>query len=375
MKIRGYRVDLREIEAVLREHAVVLDTVVLAREESSADKRLVAYIVPVRDGPPAVPGHHPAVKESVVMAREDGASEKYLATHVVAGQEPLPSIDDLRSFLKQKLPEYMVPSAFVFLEALPLTPNGKVDRKALPAPDLNRSELEANYVAPRDAVEVQLMKIWEKVLGHGPIGRWDNFFEVGGHSLLAVQVIHQIREVFGQALSVKALFQAPTIEQLEVVLREADPLRDWASLVPLQPHGSKPPFFFLAGRSHFGDRLGSDQPVYRVVYQDLDREQPFVRIEDMASHSIRSVRKIQPNGPYYLGGHAVGGIVAFEMAQQLQRQGQKVALLTLCECWTPAQDLWVANQKLSGFGGKPAITSIEHDGSVPSRSLLIFLGV
>ena len=229
----------------------------------------------------------------------------------------------------------MAPATFVFLDSLPLTPNGKVDRKALPAPDRNRSELEASYVAPRDAIEVQLTKIWEKVLGHKSIDVQDNFFESGGHSLRAVQVVHQIREVFGKTIPVMALFQAPTVEQLAEVLREEEPLRDWASLVPLQPNGSKPPFFFLAGRSHFGDRLGPDQPVYRVVYQDLDREQPFVRIEDMASHSIRSVRKIQPDGPYYLGGHSPGGIVAFEMAQQLQRQGEKVALLILCECWAP----------------------------------------
>ena len=310
VKIRGFRIELGEIETVLEQH--------------------------------------PAVKESVVIAREDNAGEKYLAAYLIAGQEPVPSIDKLRSFLKQQLPEYMFPSAFVFLDCLPLTPNGKVDRKALPAPDRNRSELEASYVAPRDAIEVQLTRIWEKVLGHGPIGGRDNFFELGGHSLLAVQVIHQIREVFGQTLPVKALFQAPTVEQLAEVLREEDALRDWASLVPLQPHGSKPPFFFLAGRSHFGDRLGPDQPVYRVVYQDLDREQPFVRIEDMASHSIESVRKIQPDGPYYLGGHAMGGVVAFEMAQQLRRQGQNVALLALCECWAP-QSRRAASSTLSAY--------------------------
>jgi amino acid adenylation domain-containing protein len=297
VKLRGFRIELEEIETVLSQHPAVRETVVVAREEIPGDKRLVAYLV------------------------------------VDAAQPP--SGGDLRGFLKQQLPDYMIPSVFVSLSALPLTPNGKIDRLALPAPDQNRSELEVSYVAPRDAIEVQLTRIWEKVLGrHGPIGGRDNFFALGGHSLLAVQVVHQIREVFGQTVPVKALFQAPTVEQLAEVLREEDPLRDWASLVPLQPNGSKPPFFFLAGRSHFGDRLGPDQPVYRVVYQDLDREQLFVRIEDMASHSIESVKKIQPDGPYYLGGHAVGGMVAFEMAQQLRRQGQKVALLALCECWT-----------------------------------------
>jgi natural product biosynthesis luciferase-like monooxygenase protein len=296
VKIRGHRVELGEIEAVLEEH--------------------------------------PAIKESVVIAREDTAGDKYLVTYLVAGQEPLPSIIKLRSFLEEKLPEHMVPSTFVTLGSLPLTPNGKLDRQALPAPDQGRPELEKPFVAPRDAIEAQLAKIWEKVLGRQPIGGEDNFFELGGHSLRAVQVVQQIGEVFGKKLPVIAIFQAPTIEQLAEVLREEDSSRDWASFEPLQPNGSKPPFFFLAGRSHFGDRLGPDQPVYRVVYQDLDREQPFVRVEDMATYAIKTVRRIQPDGPYYLGGHSQGGMVAFEMAQQMQRQGEKVALLALCECWT-----------------------------------------
>jgi thioesterase domain-containing protein len=297
VKIRGFRIELGEIEARLREHA--------------------------------------AIRQAIVIVREDRATGRGLDAYVILEVGKVSNAGELREYLRTRLPDYMIPREFVFLDALPLTPNGKVDRKALPAPDRNRSELEASYVAPRDALEVQLTRIWEKVLGRTPIGGRDNFFELGGHSLLAVQVIHQIREVFGQTLPVKALFQAPSVEQLAEVLREEDPLRDWASLVPLQPRGSKPPFFFLAGRSHFGGRLGPDQPVYRVVYQDLDREQPFVRIEDMAAHSIESVRKIQPNGPYYLGGHAVGGVVAFEMAQQLRQHGQKVALLALCECWAP----------------------------------------
>lgn len=191
-----------------------------------------------------------------------------------------------------------------------------------------------DYVAPRDSVERHLVEIWETLIGVTPIGLHDKFFDLGGDSLLAVQLVHQIEKVFGKKLPVKALFQAPTIDQLAEALRAEDSSRDWISLEPLQPNGSKPPFFFLAGRSHFGDRLGPDQPVYRVVYQDLDREQPFVRIEDMAAHAIKSVRRNQSDGPYYLGGHGLGGTVAFEMAQQLQQQGEKVALLALCECWT-----------------------------------------
>jgi amino acid adenylation domain-containing protein/FkbM family methyltransferase len=295
VKIRGVRIEPGEISAVLGQHPAITETVVVAREDVPGDKRLVAYLV---------------CKQSA------------------------PTITELYSFLKDKLPNYMVPSAFVFLERLPLTPNGKVDRRALPAADQGRPELEKAFVAPRDTLEVQLTKIWENVLGRSPIGVRDNFFELGGHSLLAVQLVHEVGKASKKILPVKALFEAPTVEQLAVVLGEEDPLRDWASVVPLQPNGSKPPFFFLAGQSHFGDLLGPDQPVYRVVYQDLDREKPFVRIEDMAAYSIKSVRRIQPKGPYYLGGHGIGGTVAFEMAQQLRRQGQKVALLALCESRT-----------------------------------------
>ncbi|MCZ6775309.1 MAG: amino acid adenylation domain-containing protein, partial [Ignavibacteria bacterium] len=298
VKIRGFRIELGEIETLLNDY--------------------------------------PDVKESVVMAREDSTDEKRLVAYVVAKDFSAPAMKDMRLHLKKKLPDYMVPSAFVMLEALPLTPNGKVDRRALAEPEQARPELEETYVAPRNPVEEVLAEIWSDVLGLEALGVHDNFFELGGHSLLAVKLVHQIEKVLGSTLPVMALFQAPTVEQLAETLRKKeDPSRDWASVVPLQPNGSKPPFFFLAGPSHFGNRLGPDQPVYRVVYQDLDREQPLVRIEDMAAHSIKSVRAIQPEGPYYLGGHGLGGLVAFEMAHQLQRQGQKVALLALCESRAP----------------------------------------
>ncbi len=296
VKIRGFRIELGEIESVLVEHSGIAEAVVIAREDRPGDKRLVAYLT--------------------------------------AGQTPAPSIGQLHRFLNKKLPEYMIPAAFVFLDELPRTTNGKLDRQALPAPDQNRPVLGTTLLAPRDSVEAQLTKIWEKTLGRKPIGVRDNFIQLGGHSLLAVQLVHQIEVHFGIRLPGIAVFQAPTIERLAGVLQENDPTRNWASLVPLQANGTKPPFFFVAGRTHFGDQLGPDQPVYRVVYQDLEREQPLVRIEDMAAHSIKSVRMFQPQGPYYLGGHGIGGMVAFEMAHQLRNQGEQVALLALCECWT-----------------------------------------
>jgi NRPS condensation-like uncharacterized protein/acyl carrier protein len=176
VKIRGFRIELGEIEACLSQHPEVREAVVIARENVLGSPRLVAYIVP--------------------------------------RSEPTASVGELRSFLKTKLPEYMIPSAFVMLEALPLTPNGKVDRRSLPAPDTARPELEKPFVAPRTEVEERLAAIWSDVLGLEQIGVRDNFFELGGHSLLATQVVSRVREVFGMELPLRRLFESPTVAGL-----------------------------------------------------------------------------------------------------------------------------------------------------------------
>jgi acyl carrier protein len=174
VKIRGFRIELGEVEAALCRHPEVLEAVVVAREDVPGQKRLVAYVV---------------------------------------GREAMPGRSDLRGFLKEKLPEYMVPSAFVALEALPLTPNGKVDRKALPAPEDGRPELEEALVAPRTPIEEKVAGIWCQVLGLEKVGVHDNFFELGGHSLLATQVVSRLRKAFQRELPIRWLFEAPTVAQ------------------------------------------------------------------------------------------------------------------------------------------------------------------
>jgi amino acid adenylation domain-containing protein len=176
VKIRGFRIELGEIEAVLGQHPAVGETIVIIWEEVPNDKHLVAYIVP--------------------------------------NQAQAPTSSDLRQFLKQKLPGYMVPSAYVILEFLPLTPNGKVDRRALRAPDPVSFDIKENYVAPRTRVEEVLVGIWAKVLGRQQVGVHDNFFELGGHSLLATQLSSRIRDAFQVELSVRNLFEAPTVASL-----------------------------------------------------------------------------------------------------------------------------------------------------------------
>jgi amino acid adenylation domain-containing protein len=182
VKIRGFRIEIGEVEAGLEQHAAIRQAVVLAKEYAPGDTRLVAYIV--------------------------------------AHQEPAPPSSELRSFLKAKLPEYMVPAAFVALEALPFTPSGKVDRHALPPPEWSRPQLERALVAPQDALEHQLTQIWEDLLGVKPVGRQDDFFELGGHSLLAVQLFARIEKRTGKRLPLATLFQGPTIAHLAYSLRQ-----------------------------------------------------------------------------------------------------------------------------------------------------------
>jgi thioesterase domain-containing protein/acyl carrier protein len=304
------RVELGEIESMLEQHPTVKEAVVTAREDDSGDKRLVAYIVPKL------------------------ASNEINQTVITK---------ELRNFLKEKLADYMVPSAFVMLAALPLTPNGKVDRRALPAPDQVRQELEETFVAPQDELELKLTEIWEKVLGVQPIGVRDNFFELGGHSLLAVRLVTEVEKVFDKNLPLSSFVEAQTVEQLANLLRQQDESAPWRSLVMIQPGSTKPPLFCVHavwGTVLFYQKLvrylEPDQPFYALQAQGLDGKQvPCTSVKEMAAHYIKEIRTVQPEGPYFIGGYSFGGWVAFEIARQLHAQGQEIALLTLFDTSAP----------------------------------------
>ncbi|ARV58500.1 acyl-CoA synthetase [Nostocales cyanobacterium HT-58-2] len=335
VKIRGFRIEVSEIEMALLNHDSVKEAVVVAREDIPGDKRLVAYIVPSR--------------------------------------EPAPTPSELRRYLQDKVPDYMLPSAFVFLDTLPLTPNGKLNRLALPAPEANKQELEATFVAPRNDAEQQISQIWEAVLGIQPIGVRDNFFDLGGHSLLAVSLFAQIEKKFGKKLPLATLLQSGTVEALAETLREQEVLALdeqglksdlalvddlsaaqrqeksealWSSLVKIQPNGSRPPLFFvhpLGGEilcyRALALHMGPDQPVYGLQPQGLDGERPpFTQLEEMAAHYIREIQSIQPYGPYFIGGYSFGGIAAFEIAQQLYSQGEKIGLLVMLDTSRPGTE-------------------------------------
>ncbi|HEX8174908.1 MAG TPA: amino acid adenylation domain-containing protein [Pyrinomonadaceae bacterium] len=303
VKLRGFRIELGEIEALLSSCQGVRQCVVVLRGETADTAQLVAYLVP-----------------------ENGTKL---------------SSSELRGALAARLPEYMMPSAFVEMERLPLTPNGKVDRRSLPAPDRSQGSLAPAYVAPRDIWELQLTQIWEKVLSARPIGVTSNFFELGGHSLLVVRLMEFIKERWEREIPLATLFQYPTIEKLARLLRDRAEVSQ-SPLVCLQPGGSKRPFFCIhpIGGSVFhyvplAFHLGEEQPLYGLQSQGLDGDlPPLTRIEEMAASYLDALRTVQPDGPYRLGGWSMGGIIAFEMAQQLQARGQEVELLILIDSTT-----------------------------------------
>jgi thioesterase domain-containing protein/acyl carrier protein len=311
IKIRGFRVELGEIESALSKHPAVSEGVVVAHENGPGNQKLTAYVVP-------------------------------------RGSSDLITME-LREFLRQKLPEYMVPSSFVTLEALPLTASGKLNRRALPSPDdseSNRTERSAVQELAQTPLEQTLARIWSDLLNVKAINVNDNFFELGGHSLLAVRLFAQIEKRLGKRLPLATLFQAPTVGQLAAVI-ERDWTSQWTSLVGINPveraqgASARPPFFCvhaLGGNVleyyDLARHLGQAQPFYGLQSQGLDETlAPHKRVEDMAAHYLKEIRELQPEGPYFIGGRSLGGMVAFEMARQLQVQGQSIALLALLDTY------------------------------------------
>jgi thioesterase domain-containing protein len=351
VKLRGFRIEPGEIEAVLAGHPEVRECAVLVREDTPGVRLLVAYLV---------------------------------------GFGAPPEAGAIRAWLAERLPEYMLPAAYVNLEALPLTANGKLDRRALPTPDQLRGP---EHLAPRDALELELVRIWEEALGTRPVGVRDDFFALGGHSLLAVQVTSRIESRLGRSLPLATLLRHPTVERLAAVLREdAGPIRP-EPLVELAPEAGKTagktagrPLFLVhpAGGEvfcyvplarHLGDR---------AVY-GLQVTAEAGSIEEMAERYLRHVREVQPEGPYLLGGWSLGGTVAFEMARQLEASGETVERVILIDSYAPGErwneplgerelvaSFAIDLARLLGIGGLPIpesfealVTTAEETGLLP----------
>lgn len=328
VKVRGYRIELGEIEVALAQHSAVRDCVVVAREESSGPStalrtgtRLVGYVV-----------------------GKNGAA---------------PQVNQLRSFLQERLPSYMVPSAFVVLDAFPLTVNGKIDRDALPSRDQQHvPETIGEFAHPRDSLERELAEIWEKVLTVKRVGIRDNIFDLGGNSIQIVRLIAQIEKNLHVNLPLSAVFQAPTIEQFALLVRQKrEPSSLESLLLTSQTSGHRPPLFSYGGSVELARYLGSDQPCYLLQFPGFNGHPAPATIEEMARNRIEEIRGIQPHGPYFLAGFSFGGLVMFEIAQQLQQQAEPIALLVLIDPTLP-------NDGVSG--AKPANS---HSGVPPSGLL------
>lgn len=308
LKIRGVRIEPGEVEAALVQHPEIKLAAVVGHPPE-APRALVAYVVP----------------------RNGGAEAPR----------------ELRAWLKARLPESFLPSAIVALASLPLTPNGKLDRRALPAPESVVSEVSESD-QPRDALEMRLLAIWKKLLKRDDIGVHDSFFEKGGDSLLVVVMITQLENELHHSLPLALIFHAPTIADMAAVLRDRGWRPKWASLVPIQPHGSKPPLFCVHADggtffyTRFAPGLSPDQPFYGLQARGLDGlADPFRCLKEMAAHYIREMRTVQPHGPYRLGGFSVGGVIIYEMAQQLIEQDEQVSMLAFLDAPAPDYPVYV----------------------------------
>jgi len=293
VKIRGLRIELGEIESTLATLEAVRDVVVLAREDSAGDQRLVAYLV------------------------------------AYEGQA-MPDVAQLRTILLRTLPEYMVPGYFITLDQLPLTSNGKVDRKALPAPDLAQSDVA--YVAPRTPTEEIMAEIWADVLQTGRVGVQDEFFALGGHSMLAVQLVSQLRKRAAIEIQLRNLFSHPTLGALAAFVDSSKTVSRHPNLVPIRPQGHLAPLFLIhpvGGEVQYAfdlaRHLDADQPVYALAASGLVvGETPRASITEMAAVYLEAIREVQSAGPYTVAGWSLGGMIAYEIARQLVEAGETV---------------------------------------------------
>lgn len=302
VKVRGFRIELGEIEAVLERHPGVKQAVVEVKESEGGERRLVAF---------------------------------------VAVEAPTLDATELRHHLQSRLAEYMIPSAWVILDTLPLNANGKVDRAALPAP---QTASGAEHVPPRDETERQLVDIWTSVLGVERVGVRDRFFELGGHSLLAVRMVARLEKAFGRKLPVAAIFQHGTIEELAPLVRsDATEYASATAIVAVQAQGERPPLYLVHGvgggmfwgYANLARHLGSEQPLLAFKSRGLEGLPEYETIEELATHYVEDLRARQPKGPYRIGGYCFGGIVAYEMARQLEAAGETVGVLALINCSPP----------------------------------------
>ena len=297
------------------------------------------------------------VRQAVAVARDFGGDDRRLVLYVVADHDPA-LVKRLRASLREHLPDYMRPRFIQTLDALPRTPNGKIDRKALPLPETVAASAPAPAVPASGQLEAGLATIWRELLKVRHVGLDDDFFDLGGDSLLAVRVFERMQSLTGVNLPLSTLLTAPTVAQQAVAFRAAGAQGSascmqpaagfiqgdqWSPLVSIQPHGTRPPLFLIHALGGnvlnyvpLARGLGAEQPVYGIQAIGLDGiTPPISSIESMAACYVAEIQRVQPHGPYHLAGGSMGGLIAYEMAQQLRAQGESIGLLAMMDTYGP----------------------------------------
>jgi amino acid adenylation domain-containing protein len=326
IKVRGFRVELGEVEAALAQH--------------------------------------PAVDQCAAVAKQPGGNgsgplqhQTYIVMYAVLKNGENISSHKLREFLKDHLPDHAMPTTIVLLDSLPLSPNGKVDIPALAKLDSMERELCETYVPARDSVELKLTQIWEKLLNFHPIGVEDDFFAIGGDSLSAIDLMLTIEREFQCRLPITALIQASTISALADLLRGDEASVSLGSLVPIRVTGSRPPLFCVHADGsvfiyrRFAEYLDPNIPIYGLQARGLanPQDRPYRHVDEMATHYIREIRFVQPHGPYHLCAFSAGGLIIFEMARQLQAQGEQVAFVGLLDAYGPDYPEYLSTKNLMDY--------------------------
>ncbi len=295
VKLRGFRIELGDIEATLIQSQQVRAAAVVLREDGGDIHMLVAYLIP---------------------------------------NQPELDIPALRAFLRERLPEYMLPSAFVAVESFPKTASGKLDRRALPAPKLAADPRRA-YVPPSDAIEERLTNVWQELLGVYPVGVTDNYFDLGGHSLLALRLFSEIKFCFQLDLPLATLFYAPTVRTMAEVIRDSG-VQAASPVVPIQPNGTKPAVYCIGALNgevilyrRLALELGQDQPLYGLQPFSLIHRSSTV--EMLAANYIEELQQRGERRPFCLVGYSFGGLVAIEMARQLRKSGNEPPFVALID--------------------------------------------
>lgn len=326
IKLRGHRIELGEIEYALTKIHGIKDAVVVAKDDSSGNPRLIAYLI---------------LSSNESMGKRGTGNNAFSAKEATSEE-----VKNWKEKLSLHLPSYMIPAHYVVMDQFPTTASGKTDRKSLPEPLFNAIEEDSDKLLAETPEERLVAEIWQDALGIQQVSITDNFFDMGGHSLIAVQVMTRLRKESNIMLPISVLFEYPTVQKLAQLLKSKENTQSWKSLVPIKPTGNKTPLYIVHGGGlnvmpfySIAKHLDPLQPLYGIQAFGLNGiDKPHSTVEAIAAQYVEEILTQNPNGPYALAGYSFGGIIAFEMAKQLKAQGKKIKALIMFDTYAFKSD-------------------------------------